>query len=74
MLITENELTYQLIGAEELEVKSIADFYEREVVNLKRIDPAKIVDFDQTIDMWIAKAQQHNKHDDAERLKNIKKR
>ncbi|MEM3430456.1 MAG: hypothetical protein QXI59_06265 [Candidatus Bathyarchaeia archaeon] len=74
MLITESELAYQLIGDETLELSGIADFYEREVVDLKRIVPSKIIDFDETIEMWMAKAKQNNKHDIATRLKNIKKK
>ncbi|MBS7627149.1 hypothetical protein KEJ51_09010 [Candidatus Bathyarchaeota archaeon] len=74
MLITENELAYQLIGDESLEVSSIADFYEREVADLKRIDPSKIIDFDATINRWIVKAKQHGKDDDVTRLENIKKK
>ena len=53
MLITVNELAYQLIGTDELEVDAVADFYEREVINLGRIDPSKIPNFDAIIDMWI---------------------
>jgi hypothetical protein len=36
-LITENELAYQLFGREDLELKAVADFYWREVVELNRL-------------------------------------
>jgi hypothetical protein len=36
-LITENELAYQLFGREDLELKAVADFYWREVVELSRL-------------------------------------
>ena len=73
MLITDNELAYQLIGAEELEIDAAADFYEREVINLRRIDPAKIVDFDKTIDMWLERGKRFKRDKALEKLSKVKK-
>ncbi|MBP1449649.1 MAG: hypothetical protein JZD41_06545 [Thermoproteus sp.] len=72
-LITENELAYHLIGTENLEVKSVADFYEREVLNLGRIDPAKIYNFDSDVDNWIYKAKIYNDDEAEFKLKKVKK-
>jgi len=74
MLITENELAYQLIGSEELEAEAIADFYEREVLNLRRIEPAKIPDFDQILQRWAKLAEKHKRHSAKEKIDRIRRR
>jgi len=61
MLATENELAYHLIGREELEVDAVADFYEREVINLKRVNPARVADFDDVIRRWVGRAVKFNR-------------
>jgi len=54
-LITENELAYQLFGREDLELKAVADFYWREVVERNRIPmESQIV---ATIEMWLERAK-----------------
>jgi len=61
MMITENELAYQLLGYEELEVDAVADFYQREVVDLKRLNPATVSDFYRTVGLWIDRAKRYNR-------------
>jgi len=70
MLITENELAYQLLGYEELELNSISDFYQREVIDLGRLRR----NIDREIDMWINRAKRLNKTDVSEKLRRIKRR
>jgi len=72
MLITENELSYQLLGLEELEVDAVADFYRREVLDLKRLDPSRIADFYRTMDMWTRRAEKH-KRPSAETFRKLKR-
>jgi len=72
-LITENELAYQLLGREDLEVVAVADFYEREVVNLRRIDPSKIDGFDFLMDFWAERALRTGRHAETDKFKRFKK-
>jgi len=73
MLITENELAYQLLGYEELEVEAVADFYQREVLDLKRVDPSKIPSFDRTIKMWMDRAKKLNRSSALSKLRRAAK-
>jgi len=73
MLITENELAFQILHRREYEIDAIADFYHREVVDLKRLNPARVSGFDRTIDSWIKKAEQLKRTDSLTKLKKAKK-
>jgi len=54
-------------------VRGLADFYEREVTDLKRIDPAKIPDYDQTIERYIRRAERVGEYEVAERFRKLKR-
>jgi hypothetical protein len=69
-----NEVKYATLGAEELEVDSITDFYEREVLDLGRINPANMPEFDATIDMWIERARRFGRPDTERGLKKAKRK
>jgi hypothetical protein len=73
-LITENELAYQLLGREDLEVDAVADFYERELINLGRIKDVEPWILDQTLDMWIERAKRLGRDKALEKLMRAKKR
>ncbi len=64
ILITKNELAYQLIGASELEVDAVAGFYERELLNLNRIKNVPEWELRHTLDRWIERARKY-KHEEA---------
>jgi len=61
MLITVNELIYHLTGREEFYPDAMADFYIREVIDMKRIDPDKIPDYDRRIDELIKLARRYGR-------------
>jgi len=73
-LITPNELLYQILGEEKYEVLAIADFYEREVLDLGRVKPSKIVDFDRVIERWMDKARRYKLYDAVEKFNRVRKR
>jgi hypothetical protein len=73
-LITESELAYQLTGREDLEVDAVADFYERELINLGRIKNVEPWILDQTLDMWIERAKRLGRDRALEKLLKAKKR
>jgi hypothetical protein len=71
-LITENELAYQLFGREDLELKAVADFYWREVIERNRIpmEPQIVA----TIEMWIERARAMNLEEVEKKLRTVLKR
>jgi len=71
-LITENELAYQLFGREDLELRAVADFYWREVVELNRVplEPQVI----RTIELWVKRATELNLHDVVVKLNSVLKK
>jgi hypothetical protein len=71
-LITENELAYQLLGREDLEVVAVADFYEREIADLGRVKPSPVVEY--VINMWRDRAQRTGRSDAEEKLRRVLKR
>ena len=52
-LATVNDLWYQFVGSSDIEPLAVADFYYREVIDLKRLDLTKIIDIDRTLRMWL---------------------
>jgi len=74
MLLTEGELAYQLLGREELEPDAIADFYDRECIDLRRISPEEIPDFDILMDRYAEKAERLGRKDLPSRFRRLKRR
>lgn len=74
MLITENELVYQLIGARELEPDAIADFYERELLNLNRIRNVPTWELDRTLRRWERVAEKYKRGDALRKLRKVRKK
>ncbi|MEM4896137.1 MAG: hypothetical protein QXQ93_07130 [Ignisphaera sp.] len=72
-LIEPEELAYQVLGREDLEVDAVAKFYEREI-SLGRVKPDKIVDFDLTMEMWARRANKFKKDDVAKKFKGFARR
>ena len=73
MIITENELAYQLTGLEEIEADAVADFYERELIDLGRIKHVRTEILDRTLEMWIKKAKKHKRDRALKKLRKCKK-
>lgn len=74
MLITENELMYQLLGYEELEVDAVADFYERELVNLKRIKDVPGWALERTLEIWERLAEKYKRSNALVKLRRVRRR
>jgi len=73
-LITENELAYQLIGRPELEVEAIADFYERELLNLGRIKRVPTWELHRILTRWEKLAIRHKRDIALSKLRRCRKR
>jgi hypothetical protein len=73
-LITENELAYQILGFEELEVDAVADFYERELINLGRIKNVRPEILDETLAMWEERAKRLKRDRALEKLRKARRR
>ena len=74
LVISLNEFKYHVIGDPKYEILGICDFYEREVVNLSRLKPSNVVDFEETITMWINRAKRMRLYEAVDRLKKILKK
>lgn len=74
MMITENELMYQLLGYEELEVEAVADFYERELVNLNRIKNVPAWELERTLERWERLAEKHKRPNALVKLRRVRRR
>jgi len=71
-LITENEFAYQLFGREDLELRAVADFYWREVVELNRVPlESQVI---RTIELWVKRAIELNLHDVVVKLNSVLKK
>lgn len=74
MLITENELAYHLIGKGELEPDAIADFYERELINLNRIKDVPEWELERTLKRWENLAERYKRNEAKEKLRRVRRR
>jgi len=52
MMITVNELAYHLLGKPELEIDAVADFYERELLDLNRIKKVPTWELHRILNRW----------------------
>jgi hypothetical protein len=73
-LITENELAYQVLGREDLEVEAVADFYQRELLDLGRIKDVKEWILEETLAMWEERARRYGRDQALEKLKRVRRR
>jgi hypothetical protein len=73
-LITENELAYQILGREEFELDAVADFYERELIDLGRIKDVKEWILEETLAMWEERARRYGRDQALEKLKRVRRR
>ena len=73
MVISEDELVYQLTGLAELEPDAVAAFYERELIDLGRIKHVRTEILDRTLDLWIRRARKHKRDKALRKLRRCKK-
>ena len=62
-LISKEELAYQILGTEKHEIMAVAKFYEREVINLGRVKPEEIPNFDTLMRRYISLAKKYKIED-----------
>jgi len=68
-----NELAYQLFGREDLELRAVADFYWREIVELNRLKDVSEAILE-VIHQWINRAKQLNENYAIEKLEKALKK
>jgi hypothetical protein len=72
--LREGELEFMVNPTEENELHSLADFYEREVVDEKRVKPEGVQDFDKTLEAYVEKSEKIGRKDLAERFRAVKRK
>jgi hypothetical protein len=72
--LREGELEFMVNPTEENELHSLADFYEREVVDEKRVKPEEVQDFDKTLEAYMEKSEKIGRKDLAERFRAVKRK
>jgi hypothetical protein len=72
--LREDELEFMVNPTEENELHSLADFYEREVVDEKRVKPEEVQDFDKTLEAYMEKSEKIGRKDLAERFRAVKRK
>jgi len=72
--LRDGEIKYMFNPTPENELWSLLDFYEREVINLKRIDPTKIPDFDLLMDRYAERSKKIGRTDLADKFRALKRR
>jgi hypothetical protein len=72
--LREGELEFMVNPTEENELHSLADFYEREVVDEKRIKPEQLTDFNSTLEGYAKRSEKIGRNDLAQRFRAIMKK
>jgi len=72
--LRDGEIEYMFNPTLANELWSLSDFYEREVIDLKRIDPTKIPDFDMLMDEYAKRSGEIGRTDLADKFRALKRR
>mgnify|MGYP000262271893 CR=1 FL=1 len=74
MMITVNELAYHLLGKPELEIDAVADFYERELLDLNRIKKVPTWELHRTLNRWEKLGKRYKRLNAIKKLARVRKR
>jgi len=74
MMITVNELAYHLLGRPELEIDAVADFYERELLDLNRIKKVPTWELHRTLRRWEELGKRYRRENAIKKLAKVRRR
>jgi len=74
MMITVNELAYHLLGKPELEIDAVADFYERELLDLNRIKRVPTWELHRTLRRWEELGKRYRRENAIKKLAKVRRR